>query len=91
MSKSYVTLYISTRPISKKKSLTLLNEKALNAAFKVPTRETQKLMRQKEVKPIISHPKNSIIIFPDDTRISILIIKEHKKRRNLSTKGSYLK
>lgn len=74
-----------------KKSLTLLKEKALKAAFKVPTLETQKLIRKKDVKPINSQPKNNITKLPEDTKKIILMIKEHRKRINLSTKGSYLK
>lgn len=79
------------RAKSKKKSLILLKEKALNAAFSVLTLLTQKLIKKKDVKPIISQPRNSIIILPDDTKNSMLIIKEHKKSKNLSTRGSYLK
>jgi hypothetical protein len=74
--------------ISIKKSLTLLKENALNAAFKVPTLLTQKLIRKKDVKPISSQPKNSIIILPEDTKNNMLIIKEHKNKINLSTNGS---
>jgi hypothetical protein len=72
-------------------SLTLLKEYALNAAFKVPTLVDQKFIRKNEVRPIISHPKNNIIKFPDDTKKTILIIKLFKNKINLSTKGSYLK
>jgi hypothetical protein len=68
-----------------------LKEKALNAAFKVPTLATQKLIREKEVNPINSQPKNNTIKLPAETKINILIIKDAKKRMNLSTKGSYLK
>jgi hypothetical protein len=68
-----------------------LNEKALKAAFNVPILVTQKLIKKKEVKPISSHPKNKIIIFPAETRSNILKIKEHKNSKNLSTRGSYLK
>lgn len=74
-----------------KKSLTLLNEKALKAAFKVPIRVTQKLIKKKDVSPINSQPKKSMITFPEETKKSILNIKEHKNNKNLSTKGSYLK
>jgi hypothetical protein len=69
----------------------LLKEKALNAAFSVPILATQKLISKNEVKPINSQPKKSIIIFPEDTKINILIIKEDKNNINLSTRGSYLK
>jgi len=78
-------------PISKKKSLILLKENALKAAFSVPTLATQKLINKKDVRPISSHPKNNIIKLPEETKISILITKDAKKRRNRSTKGSYLK
>ena len=84
-------LYINIIAINKKKSLILLKEKALNAAFNVPILATQKLINKNEVKPINSQPKKSIIIFPEETNISILIIKEDKNNINLSTKGSYLK
>ena len=81
-------LYIITINISIKKSLILLKEKALKAAFNVPTLLTQKLIRKNDVKPINSQPKNNIIILPEDTKKIILIIKEHKNKINLSTKGS---
>jgi hypothetical protein len=84
-------LYIKTIPINKKKSLTLLKENALNAALRVPILATQKLISKKDVNPISSHPKNNIIILPEETKISILIMKDDKKSINLSTKGSYLK
>ena len=54
-------------------------------------RVDQKLIKKNEVKPIISQPKNSIIKFPDDTKKTMLIIKEFKNKINLSTNGSYLK
>jgi len=74
-----------------KKSLTLLNVKALNADFKVAALVVQKLIRQNEVKPINSQPRNNIIVLPDATRNIILITKDNKNSINLSTKGSYLK
>jgi hypothetical protein len=49
------------------------------------------LIRKKEVKPINSQPKNNITMLPEDTNNNILSTKEHKKFKNLSTKGSYLK
>jgi len=52
---------------------------------------TQKFIKKNDVNPIISHPKKSIIIFPDETKNNILIIKEHRNNKNLSTNGSYLK
>ena len=76
---------------NKNKSLVLLNEKALNAAFKVPTLVDQKLIRKKEVNPINSHPKNNITKFPEETKKTILIINRFKKIIKRSTKGSYLK
>jgi hypothetical protein len=84
-------LYTTIINISIKKSLILLKEKALKAAFKVPTLVTQKLIKKKDVKPINSQPKNNIIKLPEETKKIILIIKEHKNNKNLSTKGSYLK
>ena len=77
--------------ISIKKSLILLKEKALNAAFNVPTRVTQKLIKKNDVRPINSQPKKIIIKLPEETKKIILIIKEHKNNINLSTNGSYLK
>ena len=89
-----VVLYIEnavTRKIKRKKSLILLNVKALKADFKVAVFVVQKFIKQKDVKPINSHPKNSIIIFPDATKNIILTTKDNKNKRNLSTSGSYLK
>jgi hypothetical protein len=74
-----------------KKSLTLLNVNALNADFKVAALVVQKLIKQKDVKPISSQPKNSIIVLPDATKKIILITKDNINSKNLSTKGSYLK
>ena len=91
ISKSYVKLYIIIKNINKKKSLILLNVNALKAAFNVLTFVDQKFIKKKDVNPINSQPKNNIIIFPDETKNSILNIKEHKNSKNLSTKGSNLK
>lgn len=77
--------------INKNKSLVLLNEYALNAAFRVPTLVDQKLIKKNEVNPIISQPRKSKIKFPDDTKNTILIINKFKNKINLSTNGSYLK
>jgi hypothetical protein len=66
-------------------------EQALNAAFKVPTRADQKLIRKKDVNPIISHPRNKLIKFPEETKKTILIINIFKNKTRRSTKGSYLK
>jgi hypothetical protein len=74
-----------------KKSLNLLKENALNADFNVATFVVQKLIRQKEVNPINSQPKNNIIVFPDETKKIMLITNDRIKSKNLSTKGSYLK
>jgi hypothetical protein len=63
----------------------------LKAAFKVPTRADQKLIRKKEVSPIISQPKKRFMRLPEETRKTILIINIFKNKTNLSTKGSYLK
>jgi len=82
---------MSTIVKNRNKSLILLKEKALNADFKVPTLVDQKLIRKKEVSPIISHPKKSITKLPDETRNTILIINRFKRISSLSTKGSYLK
>jgi hypothetical protein len=68
-----------------------LNEKALNADFNVLTLHDQKLIKKKEVKPIISQPKNNITKFPEQTKKTILITNEFKNNINLSTRGSYLK
>jgi hypothetical protein len=74
-----------------KKSLTLLNVNALNADFKVAAFAVQKLIKQNEVNPINSQPKNNIIVLPDATKKIILITNDKIKSKNLSTKGSYLK
>jgi len=74
-----------------KKSLTLLNVNALNADFKVAALVVQKLIKQKDVKPISSQPKNSIMVLPDATKKIILITNDNINSKNLSTKGSYLK
>jgi hypothetical protein len=63
----------------------------LKAAFNVPTLVDQKLIKKKDVNPIISQPKKSITKFPEETKKTILIINKFKKISNLSTKGSYLK
>jgi len=84
-------LKINTITTNKNKSLVLLKEYALKAAFRVPTLDDQKLIKKNEVNPIISHPKNKFIKFPEETKKTILIINIFKKRTNLSTRGSYLK
>lgn len=84
-------MYINIIPINKKKSLILLKEKALKAAFSVPTLATQKLINKNDVNPINSQPKKSIIKLPEDTNTNILIINADKNKINLSTRGSYLK
>jgi hypothetical protein len=63
----------------------------LKAAFNVPILVAQKLIKKNEVKPIISQPKNSIIVLPAKTKNTILITKVFNNNINLSTKGSYLK
>lgn len=68
-----------------------MNVNALNADLSVAAFVVQKLIRQKDVKPINSQPKNNIIILPEATKNNILITKDNIKSRNLSTKGSYLK
>lgn len=72
-------------------SLNLLKKNALNADFKVLTLVFQKLIKKKDVNPINSQPKNSIIIFPAITRIIILITNKFKNINKRSTCGSYLK
>ena len=69
----------------------MLKVNALNADLSVAAFVVQKLIRQKEVKPINSQPKNNIIILPEATRNNILITNDRIKSKNLSTKGSYLK
>ena len=64
---------------------------ALNADLSVAAFVVQKLIRQKDVKPINSQPKNSIIVLPEATKNNILITNDKIKSKNLSTKGSYLK
>jgi len=91
MSKVKVVLKINTITTNRNKSLVLLKEYALKAAFKVPTREDQKLIKKKEVNPIISQPKNRFIRLPEETKNTILIINIFKNKTNRSTKGSYLK
>jgi hypothetical protein len=91
ISKVYVKLKTKIIAKNKNKSLALLNEKALNADLRVLTLQDQKLIKKKDVKPIISQPKKSITKFPEHTKKTILITKEFKKSINLSTNGSYLK
>lgn len=91
MSKVKRVLKIKTITKNKKRSLVLLKEYALNAAFNVPTLVDQKLIKKKEVSPIISQPKKRFIKLPADTRNTILIINMFKNNTSLSTKGSYLK
>jgi hypothetical protein len=51
----------------------------------------QKLIKKNEVKPINSHPRKTIIVFPDDTKNNMLKIKEQRNNKKRSTNGSYLK
>jgi hypothetical protein len=74
-----------------KKSLILLKVNALNADFNVAVFVVQKLIKQKEVNPINSQPRNNMIILPEVTRKIMLITNERINKRNLSTSGSYLK
>ena len=80
-----------TIDINIKTSLNLLNEQALKADFNVPILLDQKLIKKKEVIPIISQPRNITIILPELTSKTILKIKEFNNNSSLSTKGSYLK
>jgi hypothetical protein len=91
MSKENIKLNIKIIAKNKNKSLNLLNEKALKADLNVPIRVDQKLIKKKDVIPIISHPKNKLTKFPDETKKTMLIINKFKKTRSLSTNGSYLK
>jgi hypothetical protein len=77
--------------INKDTSLNLLKLKALKAAFKVPTRATQKFIKKKDVIPISSQPKNKRTKLPAVTSITILITNKFKKTSKRSTSGSYLK
>ena len=88
MSKLNVVLNTNIIIKNKNKSLVLLKEQALKAAFKVPTRVDQKLIKKNEVNPIISQPKNKIIKFPEETKKTILIINAFRNNTNLSIKGS---
>ena len=72
-------------------SLNLLKTKALKAAFKVEILVDQKLIKKKDVNPIISQPKNNTKKLPLVTKQTILITKQFIKIINLSTFGSYLK
>ena len=90
-SKSYETKNIKKIATNKQKSLNLLKLKALNAAFKVPTLATQKLIKKNDVIPISSQPKNKVIKLPAVTKSTILMTNKFKKTSNRSTKGSYLK
>ena len=63
----------------------------MKAAFKVLIFVTQKFIKKKDVSPINSHPKNNIMVLPEETKNNILIINEHKNNMKRSTKGSYLK
>jgi hypothetical protein len=69
----------------------LLKEKALKADLNVPILTVQKLIKKKEVIPIISQPKNKFTKLAEDTKNIILITNKFKNTNNLSTKGSYLK
>ena len=91
MSRLNIVLKINSIPKNRNKSLTLLNENALNAALKVPTLVDQKLIKKKDVKPINSQPKNITIKFPEETNKIMLIINAFKNNNKRSTKGSYLK
>ena len=77
--------------INNEASLNLLKTNALNADFKVDTLVDQKLIKKKEVNPIISQPKNNTKKLPLVTKHIILITNEFIRRVNLSTLGSYLK
>jgi hypothetical protein len=81
----------NTTKRKRKKSLILLNVKALNADFNVDVFVVQKFIKQNDVNPINSQPKNNIIVLPDETKKTILTTKDNINNKNLSTNGSYLK
>jgi DNA integrity scanning protein DisA with diadenylate cyclase activity len=91
MSKLKVVQYISNIAKKRNKSLNLLKEKALKADLIVPDLVDQKLIRKKEVRPINSQPKKSVIKLPEETKRIILIINELRNNIKRSTNGSYLK
>jgi hypothetical protein len=91
ISKLNVVQYISSIAKKRNKSLNLLNEKALKADLIVPDLVDQKLIRKKDVSPINSQPKKSVIKLPDETKRIILIINKFKNKIKRSTSGSYLK
>jgi hypothetical protein len=68
-----------------------LKVNALKADLSVAAFVVQKLIKQNDVKPINSQPKNNIIVLPEVTKKIILITKDNKNNKNLSTRGSYLK
>lgn len=72
MSMSKVMLKISIIAIRRDASLNLLNEKALNAAFKVDTFVHQKFIKTNDVNPINSHPKKKLTKLFVDTKNIIL-------------------
>ena len=76
---------------SKKMSLNLLNENALNADFKVDIFVDQKFININDVRPINSHPKKKFIKLFVETKNIMLRIKKFKNKINLSVNGSYLK
>lgn len=76
---------------NKKKSLSLLNEKALNEALRVAILLVQKLIKTKEVKPINSHPNKNIIKLPAKTINTIETTNNSIKSKSLVIRGSYLK
>ena len=72
-------------------SLNLLKTNALKADFNVDTLVDQKLIKKKDVRPIISQPKNNTKKLPLVTKHIILITNKFIKRISRSTFGSYLK
>lgn len=69
-------------------SLNLLKTYALKAAFNVPIRDDQKLIKKNDVKPINSQPKNKTKKLPLDTNKIILITKKLINNNKRSTLGS---
>jgi len=84
-------IYVETIKNKNEISLNLLKENALKADFKVDFLVVQKLIKTNDVSPISSHPKNNMIVLPEITKKTILIINKFKKSINLGTEGSYRK
>ena len=53
---------------------------ALKADFNVAVLVVQKLIKQNDVKPINSQPRNTIIVLPEVTKNNILITNDKIKK-----------